>query len=121
MHDYDYAVLRLVPDVRAEAFENVGVALHSRTARLCALRVRLPEALPPGLDAALVARFVAGLEAVAAGEASAGPIALLTPSERFHFLTAPRSTVVQVSPVRGGRCEAPAEAFEALFARYGGA
>lgn len=117
LHAYDYAVMRLVPDVRAEAFVNVGVAMHSRTGRFFALRYALPQDVS-GLDTALLERFCAGLVRTLDGDASGGPVALLPPSERFHWLTAPRSTVVQFAPVRGGEARDLQAAFEALAGAY---
>ena len=117
--DYDYALLYLVPRVTTDERVCVGVALHCRTARFLGLRTRLDSraaALAGGADPALVGRFLAALEAVAAGGAGAAPIGLLPPSERFHWLTAPRSTVLQPGPVRAGRADDPAAAFDALCA-----
>ena len=120
-HDYDYAFLRLVPDVTGEAFANVGLVLHSRTARFLDLRVCFDTTLHlrTGLDAALVARYLHGLKRVAAGGPEAAPIGLLTPSERFHWLTAVRSTVLQPGPVRGGRTQDVAATFAAMCRGYG--
>ena len=119
LRDYDYALLYLVPRVTADERVCVGAVLHCRTARFLAVRTRLDaraETLAAGTDLTLVGRFLAALEAVAAGGADAAPIGLLPPSERFHWLTAPRSTVLQPGPVRGGRTVDPAAAFEALWA-----
>jgi hypothetical protein len=55
---------------------------------------------------------------VAAGDSAAGPVALAPPSERFHWLTAPRSDVLQCSPVHAGLTDDPARALESLFAEY---
>jgi hypothetical protein len=120
-HDYDYAFLRLVPDVTGEAFTNVGLVLHSRTARYLGLRVCFDPGTPlrDGLDGALVARYLAGMQRVAEGGAAGGPIGLLPPSERFHWLTAVRSTVLQPGPVRGGRTPDVAATFAALCRDYG--
>lgn len=120
VHAYDYAVLRLVPDVCRGARFNVGAVLHSRTAGFLAVRTRLDAAVlracAPHLDADLLGTYLAALETIGRGGAAAGPIGLLPPSERFHWLTAPRSTVIQPGAVRGGRSADVAAAFEALFA-----
>jgi hypothetical protein len=55
---------------------------------------------------------------VCRGDARAGPVALAPTSERFHWLTAPRSDVLQSSPVHEGVCADPGEALDRLFARY---
>jgi hypothetical protein len=119
---YDFAVLRVVPNVATGACANVGVILHARTAEFLALRVlREPEALralAPALDTDLLARYLAACEAICRGDDDAGPVALTSPSERFHWLTAPRSDVLQCSPVHEGVCEDPARTLEELFTSY---
>jgi hypothetical protein len=122
--DYDFAVLRVVPRVHLGAFANVGVVLHARTAEFLALRTitDLSElaTLAPGLDPELLARYLRACAAICAGDESAGPVALAPPSERFHWLTAPRSDVLQSSPVHEGVCEDPATELDALFDAYVG-
>lgn len=125
---YDFAVLRVVPNVATGACANVGVILHARTAGFLGLRVlRDPAALralcapgttAPGLDIDLLARYLAACEAICRGDDDAGPVAHTSPSERFHWLTAPRSDVLQCSPVHEGVCADPARALEELFANY---
>ena len=66
-------------------------------------------------DVELLSRYLASCKAIAEGEMSAGPIALAPPSERFHWLTAPRSDVIQCGPVHEGLCEDPAEELERLY------
>jgi hypothetical protein len=119
---YDFAILRVVPRVHLGAFANVGVVMHARTAEFLALRsiterVALA-ALAPGLDTELLARYLQSCAAICAGDASAGPVALAPPSERFHWLTAPRSDVLQSSPVHEGVCEDPVIELDALFNAY---
>jgi DUF3037 family protein len=123
--DYDFAVLRVVPRVHLGAFVNVGVVVHARTAEFLALRAltdeRVLAARAPGVDAELLARYLRSCTAICAGDAAAGPIALAPPSERFHWLTAPRSDVLQSSPVHEGICEDPQRALDELFEAYVGA
>lgn len=116
---YSFAVLRAVPHVHLGAFVNVGVLLHARTEEFLALRaIDDPELLRrrvPGADIELLARYLRSFEAICAGDPAAGPVALAPPSERFHWLTAPRSDVLQSSPVHEGICPDPAAALEKLF------
>ena len=125
MVDYDFAVLRVVPRVHLGAFVNVGVVVHARTVEFLALRAvtdeRILAAHVPGVDAELLARYLRSCEAICAGDVSAGPMALAPPSERFHWITAPRSDVLQCGPVHEGLCESPAAALDELFAAYVGA
>ena len=122
--DYDFAVLRVVPRVHLGAFVNVGVVVHARTAEFLALRAvtdeRVLAAHVHGLDAHLLARYLRSCEAICAGDVTAGPMALAPPSERFHWLTAPRSTILQPGAVRGGRSRDVAAAFEELKETLGG-
>jgi hypothetical protein len=122
MVDYDFAVLRVVPRVHLGAFVNVGVVVHARTVEFLALRAvtdeRLLRAHVPGVDAELLARYLRSCEAICAGEVGAGPMALAPPSERFHWLTAPRSDVLQSSPVHEGISEDPQRALDRLFEEY---
>ena len=113
--DYDWAVLRAVPDVCAAAFVPLGVVLHAR--RAGALHLRLAATPVPGLDPDLLARAREGLRRIAEGDVGAGPVALLPPSERFHWLVAVRSAAVQSSPVHTGRATDLDAALERIFRR----
>ena len=120
--DYDFAVLRVVPRVHLGAFVNVGVVVHARTAEFLALRAvtdeRVLAAHVHGVDADLLARYLRSCVAICAGDVTAGPMALAPPSERFHWLTAPRSDVLQSSPVHEGICDDPRRALDTLFDEY---
>jgi hypothetical protein len=119
---YDFAVLRAVPHVHLGAFVPVGVVVHVRTQAFLGLRALTDAAdlaaRVPDVDHALLARYLESYCRVAAGDPSAGPVALAPPSERFHWLTAPRSDVLQCSPVHAGLTDDPARALESLFAEY---
>jgi hypothetical protein len=121
---YDFAVLRVVPHPFIGAFVPVGVVVHARTREFLGMRV-LTGAEELGarvrdVDPELLARYLRAIRDVCEGEPSAGPVALASPSERFHWLTAPRSDVIQSGPVHGGVCEDPARTLEELFATYVG-
>jgi hypothetical protein len=124
LSSYDYAVFRVVPDVERGEFLNAGVILFARTRGFLAARVALDEqrltALLPTSDLAAVRAHLASLERIAAGAAGSGPIGQLSPSQRFHWLVAPRSTVIQVSPVHSGLCEDPRHELDRLFERLVG-
>ena len=121
---FQYAVLRVVPDVERGERLNAGVVLFAPTLGFLGARVGLDErrlaALRPGADAGAIARHLEGLARIAAGEPGAGPIAALAQSQRFHWLVAPSSTVVQPSAVHTGLCDDPAAALDHLFARLVG-
>ena len=120
MHSFDYAVVRIVPRVDRGEFVNAGIILFCLARDFLAARVELPRehvlALDPAADLDAIAAHLASVPRVCAGAADAGPIARLALRERFHWLVAPRSTVVQVSPVHSGSCEDPARELERLAA-----
>jgi hypothetical protein len=118
---FSYLILRVVPSVeRGERF-NVGVVLFCRQLGFLGARVALDEgrlaALAPGVAVAEVREHLAALVRVADGDPGAGPIAALEPSERFGWLAAPSSTIVQPSEVHTGLCHDPPAMLDALFAR----
>jgi hypothetical protein len=116
---FDYAIVRVVPRVERGEFINVGAILFCRTRRFLAARVELDvarlRALAPDVDLAEVERHLALFPLVAEGGESAGPIGKLPLAERFHWLVAPRSTIIQCSPVHAGLCVDPDEALEQLM------
>lgn len=117
---FSYAILRVVPYVeRGECF-NAGVVMFCRQRDFLAAKVALDEsrlaALAPDASAVELAEALEGLVRVAAGDPAAGPIAAMPASERFGWLVAPSSTVIQPSAVHTGLSDEPADTLEALFA-----
>lgn len=115
---FDYAVVRVVPRVEREEQINAGVILFCRTqgflgARIVLDRERLA-GLAPDLDVVEVEQNLAVIPLICRGDPAGGPIAELPVWERFHWLVAPRSTVVQVSPVHTGLCEDAESALDHL-------
>lgn len=108
---YSYAVVRIVPRVERGEYLNVGVILFAPTARFLAAEIELDRArlhaFAPSLDIATIERHLAAFVAICDGTPEGGPIARLPQSERFHWLTAPRSAVIQISPVHVGCCDDP--------------
>ena len=115
---YDYAIVRVVPRPEREEFINAGVILSSVQARLLEARIELDEgrllALDPGADLDQIRMHLATIPLICAGGAAAGAIGRLSQRERFHWLVAPRSAVIQTSAVHGGRCENPLHAMDHL-------
>lgn len=115
---YEYAIVRVVPRVEREEFVNAGVILASAARDFLDARIEIDEArllaLDPGVDLQAVRTHLASIPLICAGGAAAGPIGRLSKRERFHWLVAPRSTIIQTSPVHLGRCQDPAERLEYL-------
>ena len=118
---FQYAVVRVVPRVERGETLNAGVIVLSRPRRFLGARVSLDEArlraIAPDADPATILPHLAAIERIAAGDPSAGPIARLSIAERFHWLTAPSSTVIQPSEVHTGLCEDPEAELDHLFER----
>jgi hypothetical protein len=118
---FDYAVVRVVPRVEREEFINAGVIVHCADHDYLDARVEIGEArlraLAPDVDVELVRRHLEAIPRVCAGGPGAGPIGQLSKKERWHWLTAPRSTILQVSPAHTGLCDAPAATLERLLDR----
>jgi len=119
MHVFEYAVLRVVPRVEREEFLNVGVVLYCRGLGFLQVRWLLPEArlhaFAPSLDQVEVAARLRAFELICQGRAAGGVIGQLPVAERFRWLTATRSTVVQCSPLHPGRTADAAATLERLF------
>lgn len=120
-NSFDYAVVRVVPRVEREEFINVGVILYCLTKGFLGARVELDEArlqaLSPEVDLELVRGHLESIPRVCKGGRAAGPLGQLSQKERFHWLVAPRSTMIQTGPVHSGLCEDPAAALEHLLNR----
>lgn len=118
---FEYAVVRVVPRVEREEFVNAGIVLFCLEHDFLAARVELDRdrvrALFPDADLPLVEEHLAALVRIAAGAEGSGPIGKLSPRERFHWLVAPRSTILQVGPVHSGVCHDPARALDRLVER----
>ena len=116
---FDYAIIRVVPRVERGEFLNAGAILSCQSKRTLSAAIELDEhrlaAFAPWLDLAEVRRSLDVIPAICAGGEGAGPIGRLPQRQRFHWLVAPRSTVVQTSPVHSGLCEDPAVALERLL------
>jgi Protein of unknown function (DUF3037) len=118
---FQYAIVRVVPRVERGECVNAGVVLFCRPRRYLEARVELDEArlraLAPDADLDAVHAHLDALRRIAAGDAAAGAIAALPASERFHWLVAPSSTMIQCSPVHTGLTDDPEEELERLLAQ----
>ncbi|HEX5874984.1 MAG TPA: DUF3037 domain-containing protein [Pyrinomonadaceae bacterium] len=117
---YDYAVIRVVPKVDREEFINAGVIVSCPDLSFLEARIRLNEprllAIDSTVDLDLVRNHLAAIPTICRGGDDAGSIGQLPQRQRFHWLVAPRSTVIQTSPVHTGRCDDPAAALDHLVA-----
>lgn len=117
-HRYDYAIIRVVPRVDREEFINAGVILSCPDLSFLEASINLDEsrllALDASVDLDLVKTHLASIPIICRGGDEAGPIGQLSQRERFYWLVAPRSTIIQTSPVHAGRCGDPDAALRHL-------
>ncbi len=118
---FDYAVIRIVPRVERGEFINAGIVVQCATQDFLEAQVWLDgdrlHALWPEVDLTDIAEHLSIFPRIAAGDRTAGPIAQLPRSQRFHWLTAPRSTVIQTSPIHSGICTAKGSVVTELMKR----
>lgn len=119
---FDYVIVQVVPRVERDERVNVGVIVFCPAGGYLGARIVTDQAsearwraLAPELDVAAVRHQLDAIRAVVDGDSDAGPIARLSISERFHWLSAPRSTVVQTSAAHAGICDDPAATLDRVF------
>lgn len=116
---YDYAIVRLTPRVERGETVNVGVILSCPERGFLDARIEVDgarvHAIDPSFDLESVRAHLDAIPLVCRGGEEAGPIGAMPVRARFHWLVAPRSTVIQVSPVHTGRTDDPAGALERLL------
>lgn len=124
MHElcpFDYAVIRVVPRVERQEFINAGVVVSCQEQNFLKAKFELDRtrlaALDPQLDVAIIQRHLDAIALICKGGAQAGAIGLLPQRARFHWLVAPRSTIIQTSPVHTGLCDDAEAMLEHLLAR----
>lgn len=121
LHSFEYALIRVVPRVERGEFINAGVIVFCLAQKFLRCRLHIDaeriNALWPGMEVEEIGRHLAAFPEICAGAEDAGPIARLSQRERFLWLVAPRSTVIQISPVHSGLCEHPEAAVNEVFER----
>ncbi len=118
---YEYAVVRVVPRVEREEFVNVGIALYCKKFRYAEFLFHLDEAklraMHSGVNIEEIQKHLQSFQKICAGAKSHGKIANLEQAERFRWLTANRSTIIQCSPTHIGRCISPEETHQELMSK----
>jgi hypothetical protein len=119
---FDYAILRVVPRVERQEFINAGVVAFCLEKRYLAARIHLDEvrlrALSPDADIDLAREHLEAVRRICEGDPSAGPIAKLSQRERFHWITSPRSTIIQPSPIHTGLCDETGAVLDRLATHF---
>ena len=119
LNTYDYAIIRVVPRVEREEFVNAGVIVSCMKIKFLEARVEVNEdrllALYPSINLEKVRTHLETIPIICKGGKQAGPIGLLSQRERFHWLVAPRSTIIQTSPAHSGKCNDPNAVLDRLM------
>jgi hypothetical protein len=118
-NSYDYALIRVVPSVERGECINVGVILFCRARNFLSALIHLDAqrlaAFAPQLDLDELRKHLEEIPRICKGGKEAGSLGQLSPSERFHWLVSPRSTIIQPSPVHSGLCNDPEAALHHLL------
>jgi hypothetical protein len=121
-HTFEYAIIRIVPKVEREEFFNVGVLLFSKRKKFLGIKFHIDatklRALTPALEIAVLNEYLNAWELICNGKAAGGKIGALEISDRFRWLAACRSTMIQSSKTHPGLSDDPEEELNALFKAY---
>jgi len=116
---FEYAVLRIVPRVEREEFLNVGVVLYCPQKKFLDVLYHLDgeriKAFACELDVPEIGQYLQAFDKICAGTKDSGPIGRLSIPDRFRWLTATRSTVVQTSRTHTGLCTDAKETLQRLY------
>jgi hypothetical protein len=119
LYNFDYAIIRVVPRVEREEFINVGAIVSCTNPQFLEARIELDrarlKALFPAIDADMIEHYLDTIPKICAGAKEAGAIGQMPPRSRFYWLTAPRSTIIQTSPVHTGLCSDAEKMLEHLM------
>lgn len=119
---YEFAIIRIVPKVEREEFINVGVLVFSKPKRYLGIKYLVNNerllALSKTCDIKLIEEYLQAWESICKGAPNSGPIGKLEMADRFRWLAAAKSTILQCSPTHPGLCTHPEKELEDLFKRY---
>lgn len=119
---YNFALIRLVPVVEREEFINVGVILFSKRKKFLGIKYHLNRerlsSFSESLDIDCIEAYLRGWEAICNGHPEGGPIGEFDLADRFRWLAAAKSTMLQCSPTHPGLCASPEKELDDLFDRY---
>ena len=119
---YEYTIIRFVPKVEREEFLNVGVMVYSKRKKYIGIKYQVDESrlqyIASTEEIDLLKEHLSAWEKIAKGTADGGPIAQLDQANRFRWLSANRSTILQCSKIHPGLTEQPEELLVELFERY---
>ncbi len=119
---FEYAIIRLVPKVEREEFFNIGVILFSKRKKFLDIKYNINsdklKALAPELDLNILNNYLNAWKLICEGNSSGGKIGELEISDRFRWLAACRSTIIQSSKIHPGLSDNPEKELQEIFKNY---
>ncbi len=119
---FEYAVIRLVPKVEREEFFNIGVILFSKRKKFLGIKYHIDkkrfEAFSNEMELDALNDYLEAWKLICDGKPSGGAIGKLELSDRFRWLTAARSTIIQSSNTHPGLCANPEKELGTIFEKY---
>ncbi|PQJ72942.1 MULTISPECIES: DUF3037 domain-containing protein [Polaribacter] len=119
---FEYAIIRLVPKVEREEFFNIGVILFSKRKKFLGIKYHINpdklKALAPELELDVLNNYLNAWKLICEGKASGGKIGAFEVSDRFRWLAACRSTIIQSSKTHPGLCNEPEKELKDIFEKY---
>jgi len=119
---FEYAIIRIVPKVEREEFFNVGVILFSKRKEFLDIKYHIDEdkikAFSLEMELNLLKEYLNAWKLICDGKPSGGSIGKMELSDRFRWLTACRSTIIQSSKTHPGLCVDPEFELEDTFKKY---
>lgn len=116
---FEYAIIRIVPKVEREEFFNVGVILFCKRKKFLGIKYHIDseklKAFSPDVELYVFEEYLKAWQLVCDGAAQGGKIGAMELSDRFRWLTACRSTIIQSSKTHPGLCEDPEKTLEEIF------
>ncbi len=118
-NSFNYSVIRIVPNVERQEFINAGVIVFCKMLDYldCIINYETErlQICFPDADTQHITSLLKMIEEIVAGQESSGYFKKLSKSERFNWLAAPSSTIIQASPIHSGICINPEKELKMLF------
>ncbi|MBD0824369.1 DUF3037 domain-containing protein [Aestuariibaculum marinum] len=119
---FEYAIIRLVPKVERGEFFNIGAIVYAKQKKFLGVKYHIDnsklEAFCKDVDVDLINKYLEAWKLVCEGKSAGGRIGALELPDRFHWLTASRSTIIQSSEVHSGLCKDPEQTLEEIFEKF---
>ena len=121
-HTFEYAIIRVVPKVEREEFFNVGVILFSKRKKFLGIKYHINQdklkAFSTEIELKMLEEYLNAWKLICEGDPHGGKIGTFELSDRFRWLVACRSTIIQSSETHSGLSDDPEKTLEEIFHKY---